>query len=120
MAQVVTALVSNAIKYGKGQPVAVEVARDGDRGRITVRDRGIGIGRGLAARIFERYERQVSPRNYGGLGLGLWIARQLVEANGGTINVQSEPGQGATFRVELPVGGGRPVGEKEVARAVPR
>jgi signal transduction histidine kinase len=116
IAQVVTALVSNAIKYGKGQPVAVGVKRNGDRGEIVVEDHGIGIERGLAARIFERYERQVSTRNYGGFGLGLWIARQLVEANGGTIHVQSEPGSGATFRVELPLSNTRVAGETSKTR----
>jgi signal transduction histidine kinase len=101
--QIVTALVSNAIKYGAGKPVAVEVrAVPGDRAEIAVRDEGIGIEREHLGRIFQRFERRVSPRNYGGFGLGLWRARQIVEASGGAISVTSDPGRGATFRVDLP------------------
>ncbi|WP_284665393.1 ATP-binding protein [Myxococcus sp. SDU36] len=67
-----------------------------------MRDFGVGIPRKDQTRIFERFERAVSSRNYGGLGLGLWISRQVVEAHGGVIRVESEPGNGATFTVELP------------------
>jgi signal transduction histidine kinase len=100
--QVVTALLSNALKYGGGKPLAVAVSSAGDRAEIAVSDQGIGIEREHMGRIFERFERQVSPRNYGGFGLGLWRARQLVEASGGTISVTSDPGRGTTFRVDLP------------------
>lgn len=100
--QIVGALLSNAIKYGGGKPIAVSVEAVGDRAQIAVSDHGIGIEREHIARIFERFERQASARNYGGFGLGLWRARQLVEASGGTIAVTSEPGSGATFRVILP------------------
>ncbi len=102
IAQVVTALVSNAIKYGGGKPISVSVQSTGERAEIAVSDQGIGIEREHVGRIFERFERQVSPRNYGGFGLGLWRARQLVEASGGTIAVASDLGRGATFRVNLP------------------
>ena len=67
-----------------------------------MRDHGIGISNADAERIFGRFERAVSMRHYGGLGLGLYITRQLVEAHGGTIRVTSEPGAGAVFVVELP------------------
>jgi signal transduction histidine kinase len=100
--QVVTNLLSNALKYGSGQPVDVQVRKEQDRARVTIRDRGIGIALKDQARIFDRFERAVSSRNYGGLGLGLWISRQVVEAHGGVIRVESEPGHGATFIVELP------------------
>ena len=101
--QVVMALVSNAIKYGEGKPIAVVVTREGKQGRVVVQDQGIGITPENLGRIFERFEREVSARNYGGFGLGLWIARQVVEANGGTIHAESTLGQGSTFRVELPL-----------------
>jgi signal transduction histidine kinase len=101
--QVVSNLVSNAIKYGAGEPVEVEVGAEADHAVLIVRDHGIGIAPEDQARIFGRFERAVSSRNYGGLGLGLWIARQIVEAHGGTIAVRSAPGQGAEFRVQLPL-----------------
>jgi signal transduction histidine kinase len=73
----------------------------GDRAILTVRDRGIGISLPDQARIFERFERAVSERSYGGFGLGLWIVREIVESLGGTVRVESAPGEGATFTVEL-------------------
>jgi signal transduction histidine kinase len=99
--QVVMNLVSNALKFGAGKPVDVRVTADKGRARLIVRDNGIGIPLKDQIRIFDRFERAVSSRNYGGLGLGLWIARQVVEAHGGVIRVESEPGNGATFIVEL-------------------
>ena len=101
--QVLTNLLSNALKYGPGQPVRVEVSAEKEhRARLRVEDRGIGVPVEDQARIFDRFERAVPDRNYGGLGLGLWIARRIVEAHGGEIRVQSAPGQGATFEVLLP------------------
>jgi signal transduction histidine kinase len=100
--QIVTNLLSNAIKYGPGKPVEVRVESDATTGRIVVRDRGIGIAPKDATRIFERFERAVSARHYGGMGLGLYITRQIVEAHGGTIRVDSVPKEGSTFTVELP------------------
>ncbi|HEX8538104.1 MAG TPA: ATP-binding protein [Cystobacter sp.] len=99
--QVVTNLLSNALKYGAGKPVEVRVTADKGRARLIVRDNGIGIPLKDQVRIFGRFERAVSSRNYSGLGLGLWICRQVVEAHGGVIRVESEPGNGATFIVEL-------------------
>ena len=101
--QVITNLVDNAIKYGAGKPISLVLESDGDRARLTVHDQGIGIAAEHRSRIFERFERAVSERNYGGLGLGLYISRTIVEALGGAIGVQSEPGNGATFSVELPL-----------------
>jgi PAS domain S-box-containing protein len=100
--QVVTNLLSNALKYGRGKPVEVEVRSDGAVATILVRDHGIGISPEDQKRIFGRFERAVSDRNYGGFGLGLWIARQVIEAMGGTITVESRVNAGSTFRVELP------------------
>jgi signal transduction histidine kinase len=101
--QVVTNLLSNALKYGDGKPVQVRVAKVGTSARLVVRDEGIGIARDALRRIFGKFERAVSERHYGGLGLGLYITRQIVDALGGTIQVESEQGQGATFIVELPL-----------------
>jgi PAS domain S-box-containing protein len=101
--QVVTNLLSNAAKYGAGRPVAVTVGIDADRAVLSVRDHGIGISTADKRRIFDRFERLVSVRHYSGFGLGLWIVRQIVEAHNGTIDVESEPGQGATFTVTLPI-----------------
>jgi signal transduction histidine kinase len=100
--QVVSNLIANAISYGRGTPVRVSVDGAGDTVRIMVRDEGIGIAADQKARIFERFERAVPSSNYSGLGLGLWIARQIVDAHGGSIGVESELGRGSTFTVTLP------------------
>ena len=71
---------------------------------LRVKDHGMGIQREHLARIFERFERAVSERNFGGLGLGLWIVRQIVEGLGGTIVVESDVGAGSAFTVTLPMG----------------
>jgi signal transduction histidine kinase len=94
-------LLANAIKYGAGSPIRVEVRGTRSQAFVSVIDRGIGIAPKDQARIFQRFERAVSTRNYGGFGLGLWIAREIVESHGGQIEVTSRPGEGATFRVTL-------------------
>ncbi len=99
---VVTNLLANALRYGAGSPVTVEYRDLGERVSITVSDRGMGIDPGDHERIFDRYGRVASSRNFGGIGLGLWIARQIVAAMGGTISVRSQRGEGAAFTVELP------------------
>jgi signal transduction histidine kinase len=68
-----------------------------------VTDRGIGIAPDKHAAIFERFGRAGPAMNYGGLGLGLWIAQQIVEAHHGTLGVASGVGEGATFTVSLPI-----------------
>ena len=100
--QVVTNLLSNAVKYGAGRPIEMGVSGDEAFARFSVRDHGIGILPEHRARIFDRFERAVSDRHYGGLGLGLWIVRQIVDALGGTISVESEIGKGSVFEVSLP------------------
>lgn len=103
--QILGNLLSNAVKYGAGKPVDVEVAAEGEKVRLAVRDRGIGIAPQDLPRIFQQFERAVSERAYGGgLGLGLFITRQIVEAHGGTIEVESRVGEGSTFTVRLPRG----------------
>jgi signal transduction histidine kinase len=101
--QVVTNLMSNALKYGAGKPVTLTVRRDGEgAAQLEVRDGGIGVPEGERERIFERFERAVSARHYGGLGLGLYIVRRIVTAHGGTVAVSDAPGGGARFVVTLP------------------
>jgi signal transduction histidine kinase/CheY-like chemotaxis protein len=101
--QVIANLVSNACKYGAGKPIRVTVQGESRLARLSVRDHGIGIAPADRERIFERFERATSARHYGGLGLGLYITRQVVEAHGGTIQVASHAGAGSTFSVELPL-----------------
>jgi signal transduction histidine kinase len=101
--QVMTNLLSNALKYGGGRPVHVRVWGEGHLACLEVRDEGIGIAQEALPRIFEKFERAVSDRHYGGLGLGLYITRQIVEALGGTIRAQSELNRGSTFTVKLPL-----------------
>jgi PAS domain S-box-containing protein len=100
--QVLSNLLSNALKYGAGRPVEVVLSASDTCAVLRVRDEGIGIDPAVQSRIFERFERAVSDRHYGGLGMGLWIAREIVHAMGGSIHVESAPEQGATFIVELP------------------
>ena len=100
--QVVTNLLSNAIKFGAGNTIHLSVEQREGWARLRVRDEGIGMDEAVRARIFGRFERGVSERHYGGLGLGLFITQQVVGALGGSIHVESAPGRGSTFTVELP------------------
>ncbi|HXN83074.1 MAG TPA: HAMP domain-containing sensor histidine kinase, partial [Myxococcales bacterium] len=106
--QVLTNLLGNAIKYGKGSALELTVGRLGSEAWLSVRDHGIGIAPEHQARIFGRFERAVSERHYGGLGLGLWIAREVVDSLGGSIRCESGLGQGSTFTVVLPLQHARP------------
>lgn len=103
--QVITNLIENAIEFGPGRPIQIRLQATSAKARLTVRDEGIGIAPNHLSRIFERFERAVSIRDHGGFGLGLYICRTIVEALEGTISVQSEPGRGSTFTVELPLSG---------------
>ena len=102
--QVVTNLLTNAVKYGEGRPIEVTVAVEQTLVLVSVRDHGIGIDPEVQQRIFDRFERAVSVRHYGGFGLGLWIVRQIVEAWGGKVTVSSSEGKGSTFTFSLPRG----------------
>jgi PAS domain S-box-containing protein len=101
--QVVANLVSNALKYGPGCPVEMSVTRETEHACIRVRDHGIGIAPEDQRRIFQRFERAVPMSHYSGFGLGLWIAREIVAAHGGSIDVDSAVGRGSTFIVRLPL-----------------
>lgn len=97
-------LISNAVKYGRGLPVRVEVRREGRSAVLLVRDQGIGVPPSDRERIFKKFERATSSSAYGGLGLGLWVVDQAVKSMGGTVAVSDAPGGGTEFRVALPTG----------------
>ena len=103
MEQIVANLLSNAIKYGANTPIEICVETHDGRARLVVQDHGIGIAPEHQTRVFDRFERAAPVRQYGGFGIGLWIVRKLVEASGGTVRVDSRPGEGARFTVELPL-----------------
>ena len=100
--QVVDNLIGNAAKYGAGKPIEVRVHGRQERVLLEVRDHGIGIDPADQGRVFERFERAVSRRHFGGFGLGLWICRKIIEAHGGSISLTSQLGAGSTFSVDLP------------------
>jgi signal transduction histidine kinase len=100
--QVAINLLSNAAKYGEGEPIHVSVT-NGSRARLTVADQGVGMTPELLSRVFLPFARGNGRQHPGGLGLGLYICRQIVESHGGSITVASTPGTGATFTVELPL-----------------
>jgi signal transduction histidine kinase len=101
--QMMINLISNAIKYGSDGAIDVEVNRIGKMVQIRVRDRGIGISAVNQKRVFLRYERVSSEQKINGLGIGLYVTKQIVEAHHGKIYIESEIGKGATFVVELPL-----------------
>jgi PAS domain S-box-containing protein len=96
-------VISNAIKYGAGKPINVELKAKDGKAMIAVQDRGIGIPVEDLSRIFGRFERTTISHNYGGLGLGLYIANQVIEQHGGSIRAESRSGGGARIVIELPL-----------------
>lgn len=102
MEQVLANLLSNAVKYARGKRIDVGLEADAERIRLTIRDDGIGISSENLLRVFGRFERAAPVVKYGGLGLGLYITRQIVEAHGGEIDLVSTPGAGSTFTVAMP------------------
>ncbi|HYI02945.1 MEDS domain-containing protein [Hyalangium sp.] len=106
--QVVVNLLTNASKYGRGKPIHLQVQRRSGSVALRVKDQGIGITAEAQTRLFRKFERAVPSQHYGGLGLGLYISRTLVEAMGGSIQVDSRLGEGATFTVSLPCESGLP------------
>lgn len=101
--RVINNLLTNAIKYGPGKPITVRLKRDGSVVRLSFEDHGIGVDPKDYLRIFQRFERAVSEWHYGGLGLGLWIVKRIVNALGGEVGVSSQLETGAIFTVELPI-----------------
>ncbi len=102
--QMMTNLVSNAIRYAAGSPITVAVERRAGDAVIEVRDQGPGLPDGQIARMFERFERGTSIRHYAGLGLGLYVVRQIAEAHGGQVTAENAATGGACFTVRLPLG----------------
>jgi two-component system, OmpR family, sensor kinase len=101
--QIADNLLSNALKYGAGEPIKVSLVRNGTEALLIVRDNGIGISEEDQARIFDAFERAVTRREQGGFGIGLWVVRQLVDAMHGEVRVTSRPAEGSTFTVILPL-----------------
>ncbi|RZA02244.1 MAG: HAMP domain-containing histidine kinase [Proteobacteria bacterium] len=102
--QVISNLLDNALKYGDGKPVSLDAVRSRDQVSLRVLDQGAGIAAEFQDRIFEPYERALSPESITGLGMGLYITRQILNAHGGSVSVQSAPQRGSEFRVSFPLG----------------
>ena len=100
--QVVLNLLTNAIRYGENTPIEVRVDADGKRATLQVRDHGPGVAPGQEERIFQQFERATPHSSISGLGLGLFICKEIVERHGGTIHVDNYVGKGANFVVQLP------------------
>jgi signal transduction histidine kinase len=100
--QAVSGLVANAIRYGRGKPIEVTLVEADGMVGVAVRDHGVGIEPTAHSKIFERFERGTAARGYGGLGLGLYVVREIARAHGGDITVSSTPGIGSVFTLRLP------------------
>jgi PAS domain S-box-containing protein len=101
--QVIIKLLSNSLKYGAGKPIRLTTCREGPHAKVTVRDFGMGISEEDRTKIFQRFGKAVPVSRYGGLGLGLYMAQQIVQAHGGTIHVESDLDKGSAFIVKLPL-----------------
>lgn len=101
--QVVINLLSNALKYAPGKPIHVSLSKESDWAVLVFRDAGPGIAKERQSKIFERFERATSSRNISGLGLGLYIVKEIIQAHQGTVSLESEAGQGTKFIVRLPL-----------------
>ncbi|HLT23479.1 MAG TPA: PAS domain-containing sensor histidine kinase, partial [Bacteriovoracaceae bacterium] len=101
MEQVVTNIISNALKYGEEKPIEVSISEDQDIVTFSVRDFGLGISEENHKKIFERFERVVSQRGISGLGVGLYICKSIIDVHRGEIIVESAIGEGSTFKIKL-------------------
>jgi len=106
LAQALLNLVNNAIKYSRDEKyLRLDVRRDGDRVLISVTDRGIGVAKGEQKKIFEKFYRAENSlvHDTKGSGLGLALVQHIMQAHGGTVDVESAPGKGSTFTLVLPI-----------------
>lgn len=102
--QVLSNLVTNALKYGRGKPISIRTSLDNNWARIEVEDQGFGIPEESNKRIFERFERDISSSEVSGLGVGLFISREFINSHGGKIWAESAGANlGSVFVVELPL-----------------
>lgn len=101
--QAISNLLTNAMKYGEGEPIEVEVKKEGEKARMIISDKGIGIDPKLQKNIFERFKRGTKDGKFQGLGVGLFIVKQIVEAHEGKVSVKSKLGKGSKFVIELPI-----------------
>lgn len=100
--QVISNLLTNAIRYGKGKPIQIIIARNENFARVSVVDQGYGIDSEDLLRIFGRFERAIHSSEVSGLGLGLFISKEIIETHGGSIFAESSIGKGSTFTFEIP------------------
>jgi PAS domain S-box-containing protein len=101
--QVINNLLSNALKYAAGTPIHVTLRQEGDTAVLEVCDKGPGIPEAALPRIFDRFERAAAMHHYGGLGLGLYVVREIIKAHNGMVSVRNLPEGGACFTVRLPI-----------------
>jgi PAS domain S-box-containing protein len=101
--QVVTNLLTNAVKYGMGKPILIQVRKDGTNAILRVTDHGIGIAHEDQGRLFNRFERAVPGSRFRGLGLGLYITKEITQLHGGAVSLESELGKGSVFTVKIPL-----------------
>lgn len=103
--QAISNLLTNAIKYGKGRPIEIETGCQNGTARVVISDNGIGIDQNQQKLIFEKFKRGTKDGNYQGLGVGLFIVKQIIETHGGKVNVNSKLGKGSRFTIELAIKG---------------
>ena len=101
--QIFLNLLTNSLKYGDKNPVSINLENENGNAVLIFRDKGVGISEQNIGRIFERFERVSDSKDVSGLGLGLFITKQIVEAHGGTISVSSKEHEGSVFTVILPL-----------------